>query len=199
MTYKLDLFKHIFFVNISRHYYDDTNFEWISPNFLRSTFFECKLTRNAPDKGIYYCISKSDIKLVYYVKNDVVFTMGAHPDVQSLLMEILLEYLINVFFKTFDETLLSTSYGEKNHIFNSFNDTIKYLFNNYENLDLFRTALIRCNGCNKTLKIIIKKSLIENYSKPTIPLVYIHSGHAVIVYVDKNYAVRGNELVTVSY
>lgn len=199
MLLSLNLFEKMYFVNIGRYRHDDTYFEWISKGYQKSTFFETRVTRNAPEQKVYYVIAKSDIKLVYFVVNDVVFTMGAHADLQSLLMETLLEYMIKQFFEMFDESLFMACYGEQCHIFNSFDEVVTDVFRNYEKLDLFMTSLVHCKGCNKTLKIIIKKSLVENSTKPTVPIVYVHSGHAVLVYVDKQYKVRGNELVTMSY
>ena len=199
MLLNTDLMKTVYFINIGRYRHDDNYFEWTSPSNPKSTFFEIKGARNAPFKDIFFCLNKPDIKLVYYVKEETVFTIGAHTEVQSLLLETMLEYLIEQFFKTYDESMLMSCYGDTCHIFNGFSSIIRETLNNFNKLDLYTTALVHCKGCNKTIKLVIKKSLVENSHKPTVPIVYVHGGHAVLVYIDKQYKVRGNELVSLSY
>ena len=195
-----NLLDKIYFVNLGPYKSDNENyFEWTTKYNPKSTFFEIKLTRNAPEKNIFYCVKKADIELVYFVRNEVVFTIGADPEVQSLLLETIMEHLMEEFFKIYDESLLMTCYGDRCDIFNGFSRVIRDTLKNLNQLDLYKTALVHCKGCNKTIKIIIKRSLVENATKPTVPIVYAHSGHAVLVYVDKQYKVRGNELVTISY
>ncbi|MFX1315072.1 MAG: hypothetical protein ACFE9T_04360 [Promethearchaeota archaeon] len=200
MFINFSLFEKIFFFNVGRYNHDnDTFYEWKSNSYHKSNFFEVKLTRNAPERNIFYCITKSDIKLVYYAQNNAVFTIGANPEIQSQLLEAILEYLINEFFYMYDESLLTTSYGDTCDIFNGFSSVIHNIFKNYKNLELIKTALVTCKGCGRTLTVFIKKSLIENSAKTTIPLVYAHSGHAILLYIDKKYKIRGSELVSVSY
>ncbi|MFX1409266.1 MAG: hypothetical protein ACFFA6_02860 [Promethearchaeota archaeon] len=200
MLTNFSLFKKILFFNIGRYNHDnDTFYEWKSNYFHKSSFFEVKLTRNAPERNIFYCITKSDIKLVYYAQNDAVFTIGADPEIQSQLLEAILEYLIDKFFYMYDESLLTTCYGDICDIFNGFSSVLHDIFSNYKNSDLIKTALVTCKGCGRTLTVLIKKSLIENSTKTTTPLVYVHSGHALLLYIDKKYKIRGSELVSVSY
>jgi len=197
----LDLFENIFFFNIGPYRGDDSYFEWKAKSYYKASFFDIRLTRNAPYKDIFYCVAKEDLKLVYIVKKETVFTIGANPIVQSQLLEALIEYLINEFFETYDESLLMTCYADSNTcpIFEGFRANTKYAFENYSTLDLVKMSRVTCKGCNKTLNIIIKKSTIEKSQKPTTPIVYVHSGHALLVYVDKQYKVRGAELVSISY
>ncbi len=200
MLIDFNLHEKIFFLNIGRYRRDsDSFFEWKSKNFQKSSFFEVKLTRNAPERNIFYCITKGDIKIVYYVKNETVFSICADPELQSQLLDALLEYLIEKFFYMYDESLLTSFYGDTCDIFNGFNTVIQETFKDYRNIDIIKTALITCKGCGRTLAVIIKKKLIENSSKATTPLVYIHSGHALLLYIDREYKIRGSELVAISY
>ncbi|MGQ4875298.1 MAG: hypothetical protein ACP6IY_14635 [Promethearchaeia archaeon] len=198
MLLDIDLTKNIYFLNIGRYKHDDTFFEWKSDIYHKSPFFDIRMTRNAPLREIFFCINKSDIKMVYYVKKDTVFTIGANPELQSILIETLLEYIITQFYDIYDESLLYACYGETCHIFNGFTSILLDILKNYQNLNLFKISLVNCKACGKTIKIIIKKSLIENHPKPNVPIVYMHGGHALLVYIDKQYKVRGSELVTIS-
>lgn len=200
MLIDFNLHEKILFFNIGRYKHaGDTFFEWKSENFQKASFFEVQLTRNAPERNIFYCITKGDIKIVYYVKNETVFSIGTDLEVQSQLLDALLEYIIEKFFYMYDESLLTSFYGDTCDIFNGFNTVIQETFKDYRTLDIIKTALITCKGCRRTLTVIIKKKLIENSLKATTPLVYIHSGHALLLYIDRDYKIRGSELVSVSY
>ena len=95
--------------------------------------------------------------------------------------------------------MLISCYGDVCSIFDSFSSIVEDTFKNYENLDIIKLALVTCKGCKKTIPVIIKKSLIENSERSTTPLVYSHSGHALLIYIDKQFKVRGNELVDLNF
>ena len=42
------------------------------------------------------------------------------------------------------------------------------------------------------------ESFIENAESYPVPLVYNHKGHAILCFIDKNYDIRGVELVNVT-
>lgn len=200
MQLSVDLMKNVYFFNIGPHMYDaETFYEWKSKTSLRASFFDIKLTRNAPYKNIFYCLTKEDLKLVYYAKRDVVFTIGANPEIQSPLLEAVIEYLYDNFFEMYDESMLTTCYGDICNIFDGFKTMVEDTFKNYNNLNLITTALVICKGCDKTLPFVIKNSLVENATTPTTPIVYNHAGHSLLIYIDKQYKVRGSQLVSVSY
>lgn len=197
----LNLLNQIFFFNIGRFASTDTFFNWTNKSYHKTSIFDVRMTRNPSIKNIFYCLQKTDLKIVYTLKkeDEVVFSIGSDPEVQSQLLEAILEYLIEKFFSTFDKSLFMTCYGEKCNIFDGFNSIVEETFKNYENLDIIETALVTCKGCKKTIPVIMKKSLIESSEKSATPLVYSHSGHALLIYIDKHFKVRGNEIVDVSY
>ncbi len=198
----IDLFENTLFFNISSYKSDDSYFYWASENYHKSAYFQIKLIRNAPHKDIFCSIPNPDITIVYFIHKDTIFTLGAQPTIQSQILEALLEYLIETFFDMYDESLLTScySYGDSScTIFNGFNEVFLDSLKNFKNLDLIKASLVTCKGCNKTFQIIIKKSLIEKLLTPTTPLVYVHSGHALLIYIDKQYKIRGTQLVSVSY
>jgi hypothetical protein len=202
MQVNSDLIDQVFFFNIGPFGHPaETYFEWRSKSYFKRTQFELNLTRHVQFKDIFFCITREDAKIVYIVssKTDSVFTIAAQPQVQSSLLEAILEYLIEDFFETYDSSLLMTCYGEQCNIFDGFASTVKKVFKSYRDLDIIKPTLVTCKACNKTLKVMIRKSLVDNSQKPTTPIVYVHSGHSVLIYVDKNYKVRGAELVSISY
>jgi len=196
--HNLNLLDQIYFFNIGKYQANDTYFEWTNASHHKSSILDVRMTRNPPVKNIFYSILKVDLKIVYYLKDKVVFSIGSNPEIQSQLLEAILEYLIEKFFFMFDESLLLTFYGDLCNIFDSFTSVVESTFKDYNNLNIIRTQLVNCKACNKNIPVIIKKSLIENSKKSTIPLVYTHSGHAILIYFDKQCKIRGHEQVDVS-
>ena len=196
-----DLLNDIYFFNLGRYHSNDSYFNWTSKSFQKTNVFEVKMTRNAAAaaEGVFYCIPKIDLKLVYYLKKDTIFSIGASPEIQTQLLEAILEYLIKKFFETYDESLLLSCFGDQCDIFNAFAQIVEDTLKNFVNLNLIKTTLVNCKGCNKTIPVIVKKSLVENSQKTNIPLVYNHSGHAILLYFDRHFKIRGQELVDVSY
>ncbi|MBN1802887.1 MAG: hypothetical protein JW891_15365 [Candidatus Lokiarchaeota archaeon] len=201
MVEDFNLKEHVFFFGIGRYQANDTFFNWESMKYPKSSYFELKLTRNAPAKNEFYCVNRDDVKLVYYVHGDTdaVFTIGARPIVQSQTLEALIEHLIEQFFDMYDSSLLYSCYGDTCHIFNAFDSIIKNALENFKKLDLVKFARVNCSLCQKTIVVIVKKSIIENSKKTTIPFVYVHSGHSILIYFDRNFKIRGSEFVTLSY
>ncbi len=199
MFSKYNLLNQILYLNIGPYKQEDSYFHWQLKKYEKSSFFDLKITRNAPERGIFYCIPRIDSKLIFYVAKDTVFSINVDPEIQSQLMEAILEYIAQKFFENYDESLLMTCSGDMSQIFNGFSPIVEDIFRNYDKFDLFKTALVTCNGCKKNISIIVKNSLVEQSTKPTAPLVYVHSGHALLIYLDKQFKVRGAELVSISY
>ena len=195
----LNLLDQIYFFNIGKYQANDTYFEWTNASHHKSSILDVRMTRNPPVNNIFYSILKVDLKIVYFLKDKVVFSIGSNPEIQSQLLEAILEYLMEKFFFMFDDSLLETCYGDFCNTFDSFTSVVESTFKDYESLDIIRTELLNCKACNKIIPVIIKKSLIENSKKSTIPLVYTHSGHSILIYFDKQCKIRGHEPVDVSY
>ncbi len=197
MVIKYNLLEQIYFFNIGLYQKDDTFFQWNNKNNPRSNFFEIQMARNAPQDKIFYCEAKEDQKTVYYVEKNTVFCIGADPIVQSQLIEALLEHLMVHFFILYEDQLRRVGHGEISHFFKDFNMLVHDVFDNYDRLDLFETSMVNCKGCNSVLNVIIKKSI--KFDKPTSTIVYLHKGHALLIYIDKQYMVRGAEIVLLNY
>lgn len=201
MTINYKLIDDVYFVNIGSADRDDNFFKWKNIDYYKSTVLELKLIRSAPIKDIFYCITKPDVKIVYYIHNEThtVFSIGSKPEIPSHLLEALIEFFIKEFFDMYDTSLLNSCYGNSCDIFSHFTKVIQSTLKDFYNLDLIKTALVICKACNKTIPVVIKKSDIEKSPKSNIPIVYIHAGHALLIYMDKNYKIRGSELVSISY
>ncbi|MBD3211587.1 MAG: hypothetical protein GF311_03185 [Candidatus Lokiarchaeota archaeon] len=196
----INLVKNIYFFNIGGYGNDDNYFQWTSKFYNKNPHFQIKITRNPPHKDIFYTINNPDITIVYYAKDDTVFTIAGHPNLQSQLLEAMLEYLVSEFYDMYDSSLLTTCYGDTCDVFDGFSMVVLDLLNNFDEKNLIKITRVNCKGCDKkTQEIIIKKSLIQNSNSSTTPLVFIHSGHALLIYIDNDFKVRGSQLVDVSY
>ena len=52
--------------------------------------------------------------------------------------------------------------------------------------------------CNQVLPLVVKRSFILSADSYPVPLVYTHKGHAILCFIDKNFDVRGVELVNIT-
>ena len=77
-------------------------------------------------------------------------------------------------------------------------EEIDKIIKNFNSLDLVNEIMVPCRVCNTVLSITVKRSFIENSESYPVPLVYTHEGHAILCFIDKNYAVRGVELVNIT-
>ncbi|MFX1564745.1 MAG: hypothetical protein ACFFCH_02020 [Promethearchaeota archaeon] len=60
------------------------------------------------------------------------------------------------------------------------------------------TATIRtfCHGCQQDIKVTLPKAIVENASSYPVSHAYLHGdpAHVLIVYIDRQYLIRGTEL-----
>jgi hypothetical protein len=52
--------------------------------------------------------------------------------------------------------------------------------------------------CDTTKPLIVKRSFINDAESYPVPIVYTHDGHSVLCFIDKNFDVRGVELVHIT-
>lgn len=55
-----------------------------------------------------------------------------------------------------------------------------------------------CKVCNKEMQIAVKKKLIVEAESFPVALVFYHKGHGILVYLDRDFKVRGVEQVDIS-
>jgi hypothetical protein len=124
--------------------------------------------------------------------------MGSNTEIQFQLLEALIEQVSKVFNETYDIDSYIKYGNFSTGVFNPFNEEINNIIKNFNSLDLVNEIKVPCRVCNAVLQIIVKRSFIENADSYPVPLVYTHKGHAILCFIDKNYAVRGVELVNIT-
>jgi len=146
-------------------------------------------------ENIFYQINRTQLKICGIKKNDLIFIIAGSTDLQFQLLEALIEEFIENFFVNYNDIYKSFSAGFNDPL-NILNKTLLNIINNIK--DYVKFSRVSCKACKKDLEIFIKKSLIEKSQKFPVSLVYIHEGHGLLLFIDKNFVVRGAEIVDIS-
>ncbi len=191
-----ELIQNLNFINISTD--DLILLEWKPPHSRRSSILDLNLIRENIIDDIFFNVDKMNTKIAYIRKNKIYYTIGAEADdkVQFQMMESLLEYIIEKFQEIYDTDVILSFQSATASAFSGFKEELDNIFNSIRNLDLGKLIHTYCRACNiQRLPIFIKKSIIVNAESYPVPIVYLHKGHARLCYIDKNYEVRGVEIV----
>ena len=181
------------FINISSK--NMTLFEWKPPRSFRSYILDVNLVKEYATEDIFFHIYKGNSKLVHIKKGDLIYTIGANNYVQFQLLEAILEYLDNKFNEMYEIKVILSFENASINIFRNFNSIVDELLDNFGKFNLVKTINAHCRVCKQILPILVKKSFIDNSEDYPVPLVYSHKGHAILLFIDKNFDVRGVELV----
>ncbi|MFX1312835.1 MAG: hypothetical protein ACFFHD_09505 [Promethearchaeota archaeon] len=184
------------FIDISKDKF--TLFEWKPTKSFRRFDLDLNIVRKNNVTDIFFHKDKGNMKIVYIKKNNLIYTVGSSVEVQFQLLEALLEYIDLKFNETYDVEVI-LSYGNFSpNIFLGFKEIIEDILRNFAKLDLVKRIHIECRVCNKVLPLFVKKSYIENAESYPVPIVYVHAGHAILCFIDKNFHHRGVELVNIT-
>lgn len=190
------LIKNLNFINISSD--EMILVEWRPPESRRTSLLDLNLIREDNTDDIFFNVDKLNTKMAYIRKNNIYYAIGAEADekVQFQLMESLLEIVIKQFQDTYDTEVIFSVGNVSPNAFMGFKSILDEIFANIKTYDLGKTIHAHCRACNKSrMPIFIKKSIIDNAESYPVPIVYNHKGHALLCYIDKNFEVRGVEIV----
>ncbi|MFX1572619.1 MAG: hypothetical protein ACFFB0_07715 [Promethearchaeota archaeon] len=184
------------FINISNDKF--TLFEWKPLQSFRRFDLDLNIVRKNKVNDIYFHKDKGNMKIVYIRKNDLIYTVGSSLEVQFQLLEALIEHIDLKFNETYDVGVI-LSYGNFSpNIFIGFKAVIDGILRKFAKLDLVERIQVECRVCNKILPLFVKKSYIKNAESYPVPIVYVHAGHAILCFIDKNFHHRGVELVNIT-
>ncbi len=184
------------FINICNK--DFTLFEWKPPNSYRRFDLDLNIVKENVVSDIFFHKDKGNMKIVYIQKHNLLYTVGASPQIQFQLLEALLEHVDLKLNETYDVEVI-LSYGNFSpSIFNGFKEIISDIIKNFSNLDIVKRIHVECRVCKVVLPLFVKKSFIENAESYPVPIVYMHKGHAILCFIDQNYQHRGVELVNIT-
>jgi hypothetical protein len=138
------------------------------------------------------------MKIAYIRIDNLIYSAGSNTEIQFQLLEALIEEVSKIFNERYDVKSY-LSFGKfSSNMFDSFKPFVEDIIINFKSLNLVKQINVPCMVCDKILPLLIKRSSIENAESHPVPIVYDHSGHAILCFIDRNFDVRGVELVNVT-
>jgi len=184
------------FINISTD--DFTIFEWKPKRSYKSFILDLNILKQNPMSDIFFHMNKGNLKIVHIRKGNIIYSAGSTIEMQFQLLEAIIEQVSIEFNKKYAVDYILSYDNFSPGIFNKFEVEIENMLSNFEGLDLVKVINIPCMICNVIKPLIVKKSFIKNSESYPVPIVYTHNGHAVLCFIDKNFDVRGIELVHIT-
>ena len=165
--------------------------EWKASGSFKSYVLDMHTIRENKVNDVFFQINKGGMKILYVRKNDVIFVIGAQNGIQQQILETLLECIIEKFHERNDIISKLSIKNITSDAFVSFKYDIEDVIERFGDLGLVMKVDVQCKVCKNVFPLIIKKSIIENSSNFPVHVACVHFGHAIIVYIDKNFKVRG--------
>ena len=168
---------------------------WTRPqtNIFR---LEMLSARQMAKPDIFLHIEKSNRRTVFIRKDKIVFIIVADDSVQYQLLEAILEVTLSSFFSSYKDLLSGFLTGMTN-MFGGFQSSIPPLFEKAlkENI---KWISARCSICGANHSVGVKKSFIQNAPRYPASIVYEHEGHGLLIYIDGDFKIRGQEVVEIT-
>ena len=192
-----NLINKINYINISDN--DHTLFEWTKFRTPQSYVIDLNHIRKNEVEDVYFHIEKSDMKIVYLRKENIIYTVSTQKILQYQILEAILDQIDSKFHETFDVSVI-ISYGSySTTAFNHFKDIIENeILNKFHTNGSLKDLLIYCKTCKKSFHLFIKRNEIDTQKAFPVPIVYSHEGHAIICFIDKNFVLRGTKEVRIT-
>jgi hypothetical protein len=192
----LDIKEHIQFINISS---EDLNIiEWKPPRSFKSFILDLNILKEKKVDNIFFHINKGNMKIVHIRKNNLIYSIGSDHEIQYQILEAILEKVDELFHEIYDIDVILSYSNTTSAIFKNFKNEINNLLKNFKELQLVKKVDVFCRVCKATLPLYIKKSIIDEAASFPIPVVYNHKGHAIVTYIDRDFVVRGVEVVSMT-
>jgi len=188
------------FVSISKQFSSgyENYFEWINPASNGSKFavdiLQIQSYIKMPD--IFHQITRRDLKICAILKNKLLYVVGGKDVLQYHVLQAIIEETIVRFDTYLKEQIKDTNVAYKD----SFNGFSKDIVGIIERIgELVTIVRCPCAACDANVEIFVKNSFIHHpKSAYPVSMVYIHKGHGLLVYIDKDFKVRGSEIVDIS-
>jgi len=184
---------HIEFVNISSE--DLVLLEWKPPRSFKSFVLDMNIIKENKVSDIFFHINKGNLKIVHIRKHNLIYTVGSSKEVQFQVLEALLEEIDKQFNEMYDLSVILSYSNTTSAIFKSFNESITHIIEDFPNLDLIKKVDVFCRVCKANLPLYIKKSIKDQETSFPVPVVFTHKGHSIVTYIDRDFVVRGVEVV----
>lgn len=187
----------ISFINISHG--DITLFEYKPPGSFKSYSLDLNIIKKNKINDIFFHLNRGNSKIVYMRKDNLIYSISTESEkIQFQVLEAIIEQVIKEFNETYEIDVILSYSDVSTSIFNAFRKPMENILSNFDSLDLIKKIAVFCRICDLTHNIYVKRTFIDDKDSYPIPLVYTHLGHSIMCYIDKNYQVRGVELVHIT-
>ncbi len=188
----INLIEHIFFVDIGEVNTD--LFKWKKPN---SVLFRMDIiaARAEANEDYFRRQERSNVRIMFIKKNNLVFTIASDESIQFQLLEALLERIMDEFLENYG--MFTFSITGLSNLFEGFQEVVLKLFETVQH-ERVTWVLVPCKLCKISHAMCINKTLIEKAPSFPISIVYLHKGIGLTVYLDAHMKVRGVEPVTIT-
>ena len=190
------IFENLEFVNVSTE--NSTIFEWKPAGSFKSFVLDLNIYKKNAIKDIFFHINKGNLKIAYIRKDNLIYSAGSKNQMQYQMLEALIEQVIKDFNEMYAVDVILSYENFSPNVFNNFKSKVDEIIENFNELNIVRIINVPCMVCNQVLPLVVKRSFILSADSYPVPLVYTHKGHAILCFIDKNFDVRGVELVNIT-
>ena len=186
------------FINISKvDGMQNDIFQWtnIESSIRKYTLDIIAIKTQVKSTEIFYQVKRNSTKVTFIQKGNLIYIIAGKEFIQFQLLEAIIdEIMLN--FQNFYGDLVNDYTEELNDLFTGFSEIIIDIIQNINSK--IKYVKINCKACKKMINICIKNTLVTEASLYPVNIVYIHNGHGILLYIDKNFMVRGAEIVKIS-
>ncbi|MFX0009854.1 MAG: hypothetical protein ACFE9R_06035 [Candidatus Hermodarchaeota archaeon] len=190
------ILRNLEFVNISTDQF--TVFEWKPEGSYKSFILDLNVIKQNPVSNIFFHMFRGNMKIVHIRLKNLIYTAGSTNEVQFQLLEALIERVAEVFNEIYDIDSYIMYDNFSTTVLNPFKEEVENIIKTFNEIKTVVELKVPCMVCNGILPVIVKKSFVDNAESYPVPLVYNHKGHAILCFIDKNYDIRGVELVNIT-
>ncbi|MHA1782120.1 MAG: hypothetical protein ACTSUL_01700, partial [Promethearchaeota archaeon] len=165
---------------------------------FKSFVLDLNIYKKNAIKDIFFHINKGNLKIAYIRKDNLIYSAGSKNQMQYQMLEALIEQVIKDFNEMYAVDVILSYENFSPNVFNNFKSKVEEIIENFNELNIVRIINVPCMVCNQVLPLVVKRSFILSADSYPVPLVYTHKGHTILCFIDKNFDVRGVELVNIT-
>jgi hypothetical protein len=168
---------------------------WAKPG---TTIFRLDIvaTRASANDQFFQKMEKSESRTLFLKRKNIVITVAADDSVQYQYLEAVIETIFEDFQNSYGNLCCDIISGMTN-LFDGFHNKIPKLLEIVQN-EKVKWLPADCRLCNQKYYVCVKNTLIEKTTKFPVSLVYFHKNHGLCLYIDANFKIRGEELVSIT-
>ncbi len=173
-------------------------YQWSKSSNSKSRFAidVLKAKNLAQSEGIIYHLERPDRKICFFLFKNMFYLVGSEQETQFQLLEAIIEEasqdFATFYLNKLEQREAGFAYEQK-----EFDLKFEHIIGDLKHI--VTVVFAPCPVCENTISVIAKNSIVNRpEQRIPVPLVYTHKGHSLLIYLDKQFQVRGSEIVDVS-